>query len=148
MFGEGEDIVIVVDDREFGGAVEGLFETVEDGDFVFDVVEEIADVLHVDIEEEGATVGAADLGESDAEAFEGLEHEGDLPVGDHGPVGFAFDFTGDGHSQAETEDLVKGERCADVADKEVRGEGVHILFFCSNILKKLVIQTKLSNRLF
>lgn len=131
MLGEGQHIIIVILDREFGGAIEGFFEAVKNGDFFPDVIEEIADVRYVNIEEEGAAVGAADAGQLIAEAFEGLEHEGDLAVGDHCPDGLTFVLAGDGHRERESEDLVKGECRADVADEEVGGEGFHILIFAA-----------------
>ena len=125
VFGEGEDIIIIIQDREFGGAVESPFEAVEDRDLVLDGLEEITDIGEVNIEQQGAAVVAADGREGVGEAFHRLEHHGDFAVGHHGPDERTFAFRGHGHGELEAEDAVEVEGCVDVLYKKVGSEGFH-----------------------
>ena len=129
VFGEGEDVIIIIEDGKLGGAIEGLFETVEDGDLVFDGLEEITDIGEVNIEQQGAAIFATDSREGVGETFHRLEHHGDFAVGHHGPdqgtFGLAFAFGGHGHGELEAEDAVEVEGCVDVLYKKVGSEGFH-----------------------
>lgn len=93
--------------------------------FVTDGLEERADVGDPDIEQQGTAVSTADLWQGIAEAFKGLEHEGDISAGDHSPDELAFAITGDGHDLLEAEELVKFNGGADIFYKEVRGKRIH-----------------------
>jgi hypothetical protein len=119
VFGKGQQVVVGVGDREFGGAVEGFLETVDNIDVGFYAVEEGADVLDPDIEEQGAAVLAADHGQGVAEALEGLEHKGDLAAADHGPDEVVVGFSGDGHDEVEAEGLLEFDGGADVFYEEI-----------------------------
>jgi len=134
VFGEGEDVIVVVEDGEFGGAVEGSFEALENGDLVLYRFEEAADIRQIYIEQEGAAVGAMDGGERVAEAFDGLKHHRDLSVGHHCPDEGAFALLGDRHGELEAEAAIEVEGGVDVFDEEVGSKGFHGSYFCSNIL--------------
>ena len=119
MFGKGQDVVVVIGDREFGGAVECFLEALDDVDLVFYLCEEIVDTGQPDIEQEGRPVLAADGGKRVADAFEGLEHDGDVAVGQHGPDEVAFPFLGYRHDQVEAELLIECDGGVDVLYKDV-----------------------------
>ena len=121
VFCKSQHIIIVVGDREFGRSIEGLFESLEDVDFVFDLVEEGTDVFELEIEKQGSAIFPADGGKGFAEALEGLEHDGDAAVEHHGPDGFGLALFGNGHNQAKAQLFVEGNRCLDVVDKDVGG---------------------------
>lgn len=134
IFGKGQHIIIGVGDGEFGGAVEGLLKTMDNVNFVMDGVEERPDVGDSDIEQQGTTVRATDLVQGIAEAFKGLEHEGDFAAGDHGPDELTFAFAGDGHDLLETEEFVEFDGRANIFYKKVGGERMHFSQF--SFLKK------------
>ena len=125
VLGKGQYKIVVIDDREFGGAIEGLLETMDNVNFVMDGFEERPDVGDPDVEQQGAAVCAANLGQGIAQAFKCLEHEGDFAAGDHGPDELAFVFTRDGHDLLETEEFVEFDGRADIFYKKVGGERVH-----------------------
>jgi hypothetical protein len=125
IFGEGQHIIVGVGDGEFGGAVEGLLETVDNVNFVVDGVKERPDVGDPDIEQQGTAVRAAHLGQRIAETFKSLEHECDLAAGDHGPDELAFPLAGDGHDLPETEEFVEFNGRADIFYKKVGGKRIH-----------------------
>ena len=50
VFGKGEQVIVGVGDREFGGAVKGLLQAMDDVNLVFDALEEGADLLNFDVE--------------------------------------------------------------------------------------------------
>ena len=56
VFGEGQHIIIGVGDGEFGGAIEGLLETMDNVNFVMDGVKERPDVGNPDIKQQGTAV--------------------------------------------------------------------------------------------
>jgi hypothetical protein len=122
VFGEGQHEVVDVDDGEFGCSVKRFLEAVDQGSFFADAFEELADVLDLYIEQQGSAFLAFDLGQGIADAFEGLEHKGHLTVSDHSPNEVVLVFAGYGHGEAEAEELVKIQRCADVFYEEVGGE--------------------------
>jgi hypothetical protein len=85
VFGKGQHVIIGIGDGKFGGAIEGLLETMDNVNFVMDGFEERPNVGNPDIEQQGAAVRAADLRQGIVEALKRLEHEGDVAAGDHGP---------------------------------------------------------------
>jgi hypothetical protein len=151
VFGEGEDKIVVVRDGEFGGAIKGLLEAVDDVDFAGDLFEKAADAIDFDVEQQSAAFVAADGGQGIAEAFIGLEHKGHFAVSDHGPIELVLGVAGrvggcvagrgrrqggDRHGERKTQELIDIERCADVFYKEIGGKRFH--FFRINILNILV----------
>lgn len=121
MFGKGQHVVIIVRDGEFCCAVESLFEAFKDLYPFFNAVEEGVDIFDADVEEERASIRTADPGKTVAQTPEGLEHERDFSIGNHGPVGFSFDFAGNRHGECKTEELIEVECGADVVHEEVGG---------------------------
>ena len=122
VFGEGQHEVVDVDDGEFGRSIKGFLEAVDQGSFIANGLEELADALDLYIEQQGSAFLAFDLGQGIADAFEGLEHDSHLTVSDHGPDEVVFVFAGYGHGEAEAEEFVKFQRCADVFYEEVGGQ--------------------------
>jgi hypothetical protein len=114
VFGEGQHEVIDVDDREFGCAIKGFLEAVDQGSLFADAFEELADALDLYIEQQWSAFLASDLGQGIADAFEGLEHEGHLTVSDHSPDEVVLIFAGYGHSEVKAEELVKVQGCTNV----------------------------------
>jgi len=125
IFGEGQHIIVGVGDGEFGGAVEGLLETVDNVNFVVDAVKERPDVGDPDIKQQGTAVRSADLRQRIAKAFKCLEHEGDVAAGDHGPDELTFAFAGHGHDLLETEEFVEFDGRANIFYKKVGGKRIH-----------------------
>jgi len=125
IFGKGQHIIIRVGDGEFGSAVEGLLETMDNVNFVMDGIKERPDVGDPDVEQQGGAVCAADLGQGITEAFKCLEHEGDFATADHGPYELTFAFAGDGHDLLETEEFVEFDSRANIFYKKVGGERIH-----------------------
>jgi len=134
VLGEGEDVVVVIEDRELGRAIKGFFEADEDGDLVLDGLEEAADIRKIYIEQEGAAVVfAADGREGVAETLDGLEHHGYFSIVHHGPdertIGIPLAFAGNRHGELEAEELIEADRSVDVFYEEVGSEGFHCLCF-------------------
>jgi hypothetical protein len=129
IFRKGEQVVVGVGDGEFCRAVEGLLQTMDDGDFVFNAFEEEADIPNPDIEKQGAAVLTADHGEGVTEALKGLEHKGDVAAADHGPVEVAVRFGRNGHDKVKAEGFIKFDGGSDVSDEEIGGEGFHVGMF-------------------
>lgn len=101
----------------------------DDVDLFFNAVEEGADLLNPDIEEQGAAVLTADHGEGVAETLKGLEHKGDVAARDHGPVEVAVGFGRNGHDEVKAEGFIKFDGGSDVFDEEIGGEGFHVGMF-------------------
>lgn len=132
-----KQVVVGVRNREFGCAVKSLFKAVDYVDFVFDTLEEGTDLSDLYVEQEGTAVLSADHGKSIAETLKGLEHKGNVAVGDHGPDEIGVRFGGNGHDKVKAKRFVKFDGGSDVSDEEIGGERVHCGLFRSNILKIL-----------
>lgn len=130
VLSKSQHIIIGIGDGEFGCAIEGLLQVMDEIDFVPDAVEEGPDLLDFDIEDQRAAILAADLGKGIAEALKGLEHEADVAAGHHGPDELsAFAFAWYGHDQVEAEQLVEFDGRANIFYKEIGGKRVHFISF-------------------
>lgn len=123
MFGEGQHITVVIDDGKLGSIVERTLQSFDDRAGGLHLPEKAFYIVYADIKKHGGADRTADLRQLLAQAFEYLEHEGNVSRHHHGPYGTAF-FGHAGH-KLKTELFIKGERLVHIADKKIRSDAIH-----------------------